>query len=44
MEVLLKARAELGELNGYSYSLPNPLLLLSPAVRVPDIAKYRTAS
>jgi len=32
VEVMLKARTELGELNGYSYSLPNPLLLLSPAV------------
>lgn len=32
VDVMLKARTELGELNGYSYSLPNPLLLLSPAV------------
>ncbi len=30
--VLLKARTELGELNGYSFSIPNPLLLLSPAI------------
>jgi Fic family protein len=32
VDVLLKTRTELGELNGYSYSLPNPLLRLSPAV------------
>lgn len=32
MDLMLKTRTELGELNGYSYSLPNPLLLLSPAV------------
>jgi len=29
---ILKARTELAELNGYSLSLPNPLLLLSPAI------------
>jgi Fic family protein len=32
VDVLLKTRTELGELNGYSHSLPNPLLLLSPAI------------
>jgi Fic family protein len=32
IDVLLQTRTELGELNGYSRSLPNPLLLLSPAV------------
>jgi Fic family protein len=32
VDLLLKTRTELGELNGYSHSLPNPLLLLSPAV------------
>jgi Fic family protein len=32
VDIMLKTRTELGELNGYSYSLPNPLLLLSPAV------------
>ena len=32
MDLLLQTRTELGELNGYSYALPNPLLLLSPAV------------
>jgi Fic family protein len=31
-DVLMQTRTELGELNGYSRSLPNPLLLLSPAV------------
>jgi len=30
--LLLQTRTELGELNGYSRSLPNPMLLLSPAV------------
>jgi Fic family protein len=29
---LLKARTELGELKGYSYAMPNPMLLLSPAI------------
>ena len=29
---MLRTRTELGELNGYSHSLPNPMLLLSPAV------------
>ncbi len=32
IDILLKSRTELGELNGYSRSLPNPLLLVSPAV------------
>ena len=31
-QLLVDARAQLGELKGYSYSLPNPLLLLSPAI------------
>lgn len=31
-KILIKARAELAELKGYSEGLPNPLLLLSPAV------------
>ena len=31
-KLLIKARAELAELKGYSEGLPNPLLLLSPAV------------
>ena len=35
---LLKARTELGELNGYSHSLPNPLLLLSPTVLRESVA------
>jgi Fic family protein len=38
VEVMLKTRTELGELNGYSYSLPNPLLLLSPAVIKESVA------
>jgi Fic family protein len=38
IDVLLKTRTELGELNGYSYSLPNPLLLLSPAVIKESVA------
>lgn len=32
MPWLLKARTELGELRGYSHALPNPMLLLSPAI------------
>lgn len=38
VDVMLKTRTELGELNGYSYSLPNPLLLLSPAVIKESVA------
>jgi Fic family protein len=38
MEILLDTRTELGELNGYSRSLPNPLLLLSPAVVKESVA------
>ena len=37
-DILLHIRTELGELNGYSYSLPNPLLLLSPAVIKESVA------
>lgn len=32
LELVIKARSELGELKGYSYSMPNPMLLLSPAI------------
>jgi Fic family protein len=32
IDSMLNARTELGELNGYAHALPNPLLLLSPAV------------
>lgn len=32
MSLLIKARAELGELKGYSSGMPNQLLLLSPAI------------
>jgi Fic family protein len=38
IDLLLKTRTELGELNGYSFSLPNPLLLLSPAVLKESVA------
>ena len=38
IDILLQTRTELGELNGYSYSLPNPLLLLSPAVIKESVA------
>jgi Fic family protein len=38
IDVLLKTRTELGELNGYSLHLPNPLLLLSPAVLRESVA------
>lgn len=38
IDLLLKARTELGELNGYSFSLPNPLLLLSPAAIKESVA------
>jgi len=31
-EWLIKARAEMAELKGYSFSLPNPMLLLNPAI------------
>jgi len=32
IDLLLKARTQLGELNGYAFAMPNPLLLLSPAI------------
>lgn len=31
-DLIIKARAELGELKGYTFSMPNPTLLLSPAI------------
>lgn len=31
-EALLKARTELAELKGYSFSMPNPMLLISPSI------------
>ena len=31
-DLVIKARAELGELKGYTFSMPNPTLLLSPAI------------
>ena len=38
VKVLLGARSELGELNGYSRALPNPMLLLSPSVLRESVA------
>jgi len=35
---LLKTRTELGELKGYSFALPNPMLLLSPAIIKESVA------
>ena len=32
VDLRLSVRTALGELNGFSYSLPNPLILLSPAI------------
>jgi len=32
IDLLLKARTQLGELKGYAFAMPNPLLLLSPAI------------
>ncbi|MFD1467707.1 Fic family protein [Hymenobacter caeli] len=37
-KLVAKARTELGELKGYSAALPNPLLLLSPAILRESIA------
>lgn len=35
---LLRARTEMGELKGYSFALPNPMLLLSPAIIKESVA------
>lgn len=32
IDLIIEARSQLGELKGYSFSMPNPLLLLSPAI------------
>ena len=37
-DLLLKARTELAELKGYSFSMPNPMLLISPAVIKESVA------
>lgn len=37
-DLLLKARSELAELKGYSFSMPNPLLLISPLVLRESVA------
>ncbi len=42
--LLLKARTELGELKGYTYSIPNPMLLLSPAILKEAIAELVNAN
>jgi len=31
-DLIIKARTELAELKGYSFSMPNPMLLISPAI------------
>lgn len=41
IKTLLKARTELGELKGYSSALPNPMLLLSPAVLKESVVSSR---
>lgn len=38
LKLIGQARTELGELKGYSLSLPNPLLLLSPAILKESLA------
>ena len=35
---LIEARTELAELNGYSHAMPNPMLLLSPAILRESVA------
>jgi len=37
-ELLIKARVVLAELKGYSFAMPNPLLLLSPAILRESVA------
>jgi len=41
LNLVIKARAELGELKGYSFSMPNPLLLLSPAIIKESLASSK---
>jgi len=36
--LLIEARCELAELNGYSHGMPNPMLLLSPAILRESVA------
>lgn len=38
LELIAKARTELGELKGLTFSMPNPLLLISPAVIKESVA------
>ena len=37
-DLITKARVELAELKGFSFSLPNPMLLLSPAIIKESVA------
>lgn len=41
VDLLLRARTELGELKGYSSGIPNPLLFLSPSVLRESVASSR---
>ena len=41
IDLLLKARTELAELKGYSSALPNPMILLSPAVLRESVASSK---
>ncbi|HTK82330.1 MAG TPA: Fic family protein [Bacteroidota bacterium] len=38
IDIMLTTRTELGELNGYSHSLPNPMILLSPNIIKESVA------
>ncbi len=38
VDLLLRARTELGELNGFSFAVPNAMLLLSPAILKESVA------
>lgn len=37
-DLIIKARTELAELKGYSFSMPNPMLLISPAIIKESVA------
>ncbi len=41
MNLLLKARTEIAELKGYMYAMPNPFLLLSPAILTESVASSK---
>mgnify|MGYP001613403373 CR=1 FL=1 len=38
LDLVIEARSQLAELKGYSFSLPNPLILLSPAIVKESVA------